>query len=293
MSAANRPRQARRGRDDRPVAPAENVCKKDKQTMTKASLDLPSGARVDIDGTPEEISQLLHLYASAPQPIGTPVLLPFAQNPAGGARPDGRLLAVLVGVMAVALAVMGGLGYSNLKSVNDGLTAMYFDQTVPLGDLGPMQAALGQAQAEGLQFVYVPEARAASEKALMADSERVNGRLANYRAAFLTADDKAALDQFESAWSAYQELTDGVLSAAKAGDDGATRGLLAQSDAALKSAQDSLAKLTEVKIAQSDVLNREGAVVFARAAILMVAVGLVEVLLMVGLAVWVVRRSQA
>lgn len=267
--------------------------------MTKATLDLPTGAHVDIDGSPEEISRLLDFYSSSTQPerggsFATALTLPRKVGGlAGGLKLNGRILGIFVVVLAASLAVMALFSYWNLKSLNDGLAAMYFDQLLPQGQLGQAQAALGQARADEFQFIFVPEGRDESEKAIAADWEVVESRMSLYKASYLTAEEATGLTKFDSAWAAYKDATTGVLSQVRNGDEKAAGELLSPSDAAFKSVQESLAMLAGILQARGAQLNSHGDVTFAYAIQLMVALGLAEVVAMAALAVMVARGSKA
>jgi methyl-accepting chemotaxis protein len=261
--------------------------------MAKADLTLPTGTMVTIDGTPEEISQLLDHYAgSTPlKPTGrmtAPGLL--LAEPLAASR-NGRL--VLFSLLVAGLFIVTTMvGYLNLKSISGDLAAMYFDVTVPYSNLAQAQAQLERVLKDVTEFVYVSDTRSTSQAALDEDLSNLDDQMARYRTVYLTAEEAAMLKRFDEAWSAYRSGLDRVMAQVQSDDQAAVAVSLAESQPVAQAVRDVLAQGAELKLRQADELHQHGLARMWSASMVLLAVGVMDILIVGLLGVFLARQGK-
>ena len=206
---------------------------------------------------------------------------------------DLKVGAKLIGgflVVALLLVIVAYVGYANMRSINDGMTTMYFDRLIPIHDIGETKARLYAIRGDVYKFILIPEARAAAEQAVNEDIAEINRLIEKDRATFLVEEEEAELANFDAAWAAYQKEVADVLAAVKAGDEATAIASVVDGGAASnarKAVDDSMQKLITINERVAKELNRQGDVTFANTVRVMLAVAVVAVLIAVGLGLFI------
>jgi hypothetical protein len=261
--------------------------------MAKANLTLPTGTEVTIDGTPEEVSQLLDHYAGAAplRPAGRMAAPSALLSEPLAANRNGRwiLFSLLVAGLFIVTTVAG---YLNLKSLSGGLAAMYFDVTLPYSNLAQAQAQLERVLKDVTEFVYVSDTRSASQTALAEDLSELEGQMARYRQTFLASEDRELLARFDEAWSAYRSVLDRVIAQAPSDDQAGAAALLTESQPAAQAARDVLAQSGELKLRRAENVQQRGEDQMRSASVLLLVVGVVDILIVALLGVFLARQGK-
>ncbi len=63
-------------------------------------------------------------------------------------------------VVALLLIVVAYVGYANMKSINDGLSTLYHDSTIPIEDVGQAEAQLYRIRGDVYKFILIPRGAA-------------------------------------------------------------------------------------------------------------------------------------
>src|SRR5579859_2234528 len=121
-------------------------------------------------------------------------------------------------LVALGIAIVSIVSYSQLSSMNQLMTSMYDDRTLPIEQLGLSSTSLYQLRGDVYKFLLIPEARATVEPAITSDIAAVDKQMALYRATHLVQAEKDGLAQWDPAWAAYQADVATILKQAKAGD---------------------------------------------------------------------------
>ena len=124
-------------------------------------------------------------------------------------------------VVALIAALLSYLGYTNMKTINDGMTSMYFDRLVPVSDLGKMDAELYQLRGDVYKMILIPSEASASKTEMATIVKDINARIAKYKATSLLDTEAAELPVFETAWSEYQASVNEIIAWHDAGNDAA------------------------------------------------------------------------
>ena len=60
------------------------------------------------------------------------------------------------GAVVVLMVIIAVLGYTSVNTVNNNLTSMYNDQTIPIRDIGEADMTLYKLRGDVYKFVYLP-----------------------------------------------------------------------------------------------------------------------------------------
>ncbi len=197
------------------------------------------------------------------------------------------------GFLAVALivVVVAVIGYTNVKSVNDGMVTLYNDRLVPIEQLAAVQGAGLTIRGDVYKYFVMPEERSAIEQEIAANIESVNKNITDYKATYLVQAELDQIPKFDTAWASYQQDVADILKQVKAGDE--TTPLQSLKDGAAhtdRAAWDaSLGALIQVQIDVGAELKAAGDQTFASATTISIVVALIGVLLAIGLGVVLTR----
>ena len=102
-------------------------------------------------------------------------------------------------LVAVITLVVAFVGYSNMKTINDGMTGMYFDRLVPINDLGKVDAGIMQIRGDVYKLLLIPTEAAASKESIATLTKAIDELIAKYKATQLLDTEVAELAVFEPA----------------------------------------------------------------------------------------------
>ncbi|MFN8458015.1 MAG: MCP four helix bundle domain-containing protein [Anaerolineae bacterium] len=198
------------------------------------------------------------------------------------------------GFLFVALIIAGVavVGYIKMKSINDGMTTLYFDRTLPIEYLGEADAGLYQIRGDVYKFILIPEQRNQAKEDITASIEKINQGMDKYRATNLVQEEKDELTRFDATWTDYQQAVAEILKNVQAGDEEhAIQDLLDSGTAsnARKAVAESMDRLIAVNIRIAAETEQEGDVTLQNATTLLVGVSVVGVLLAVGIGLVITR----
>jgi methyl-accepting chemotaxis protein len=197
-------------------------------------------------------------------------------------------------VIALILAGVAALGYLNMKTINDGLTAMYQDRLLPVEDLGATDTAIYTLRGDVYKYMIVPEERdTLIEPDMAAQFKAVNQHLERFRATDLSPEEQNGLVKFDAAWATYQQQVTEIIRLVKAGDQQTALESLKEGGTvsnARNAATQALADLMASKVREGNELSAQGAATFTQSSIAMAVAGVIGMLLALTFGV-VVSRS--
>ncbi|MGV8964696.1 MAG: HAMP domain-containing methyl-accepting chemotaxis protein [Cellulomonas sp.] len=204
-----------------------------------------------------------------------------------GARLVGGFLAV-----ALIVVVMGVMGYSNSKTINDGIASMYADNLIPIHELGIADAAVMSVRADLNRYLLLPDERATNGASIADSHAIVNEQLDLYRQTDLTGAQVAELATFDAEWAAWVNAVATTQSDASSGNDAtALASIEAGGDnyTARVAVQASLRRLTELNIQRAAATKTAADETFARSTRLLLGASVIGVLLAIGLGLAITR----
>jgi len=200
---------------------------------------------------------------------------------------------LICGFVMVALTVVavGLMGYTNMKSINDGMTTMYQDRLVPISELGNTEVAVTEVRADLDKALLVPQERASLEASIKAETALAQQQMNLYRKTGLSAQGSAELATFDQDWVTYQDAVASALREADSGNPKAALESVSTGDVykARTALMSSLVRLRAINLAIAQTTSAAGDTTFANATRTILLVGLFGVLLAVGLGIMITR----
>lgn len=132
---------------------------------------------------------------------------------------DRKIRTKLIIAFLIVMLVIGAIcvvSYVNMKNINDGMTALYKDNTVIIGHLGYAESALFRLRGDVFKYILVPEDRAQMVIDTSNDIATVNSRMQIVRSSQLSAKQRTTLEQFDKYWALYQQEIAQTMAEAKA-----------------------------------------------------------------------------
>ena len=195
-------------------------------------------------------------------------------------------------IVALIIVVVSLISYTNMKNINDGMTTLYFDRTLPIEQVGAADAAFYFIRGDVYKYLLVPGERAKTKQSIEANTRIVNENFGKYRATFLVQEEKDALALFDKDWADYQQAIEKVMADVDAGNDTtAMESMLDGGEAsnARQAVGAGIDKIIEVNDRIAGETNTQGDVTFAAAVRMLVIVSIVGILLAIGLGLLISR----
>jgi methyl-accepting chemotaxis protein len=129
-----------------------------------------------------------------------------------GAKLSGgfAVAAILVGIVCV-------VGWTGLTRVSNSASQLFHQRLLPISHLEAADRVLYKMRGDLWKYVGVPTERPTLEADIAKDMKDVDASVASYREEISSAEDRAILAEFDSAWPAYQAALQDILTAFKSG----------------------------------------------------------------------------
>ncbi len=108
-------------------------------------------------------------------------------------------------IICLLLAVVGAMGFVNMKNINDGLTTMYFDRLVPVGDLSLVEARIYGIRGDTYKYMFFPEVREATKGKIYDKVAEIDQLIDKYSNTSLLNSEVAGLEAFNTSWKNFQD----------------------------------------------------------------------------------------
>ncbi len=129
-------------------------------------------------------------------------------------------LMLVIGMLSVLLAGVGGLGIMGLNQTNDSFKGVYEDRAVPLGDLGLVLDRMQRARLNAAIAAYARSAEIVKERQNMTNQRdaEISEMWKKYMATNLTSEEGALVENFNQQWQIYTESRNRTMALAAAGN---------------------------------------------------------------------------
>ncbi len=197
------------------------------------------------------------------------------------------------GAVVVLMVFIAGIGFTSLNTINNDMTSLYHDQTIPIRDVGAANAALWKLRGDLYKFVFIPEAREATRVSIDEDVQTITDLMNVYRAGQLGEKRKAALAEFDKTFPAYHAAVDEVMANVDNGEmDMAVASLLDTGEASKtrKAVGAAMDAIIAVNVQLAEELNTDAQATFNSSRNLLIAIALISVLVAVTF-VLIISRS--
>ncbi|MBL8249745.1 MAG: MCP four helix bundle domain-containing protein, partial [Candidatus Competibacter sp.] len=187
-------------------------------------------------------------------------------------------------MLALMLLVMALVDHMNIKLVNDGMTTLFKDRTLPIQQLSIINAELLKSRGDLYKVVLFPEEVETIQKQIASQLQSGDKELVAYKATDLLPTEKDALSEFEAAWAVIKQESNNILENIKSRKMEAvtlTMGTGGRFSVNRSAAQTAIDKMIEINANEANRLSMEGDKTYAMANIISTAVTVSAVLLAV------------
>ena len=195
---------------------------------------------------------------------------------------------ITIALMMIALAIVS---YFNINAINNGMTELYNERTLPIQQLGFETKALYTMRGDLYKAMAIPAQQEATFKAIQTDVTNMEAQIKLYEAHSMGSDEKAEADKYQTLWTTYKNDVLAAIDTLKAGNVDSVRQSLI--DGALHKSRDaaagSLDKLIEINRAQAEGIDNQSAVTFTSSVRFLVITSLFGLLLALGLGLFLTR----
>ncbi len=192
---------------------------------------------------------------------------------------------IIVSLLTVLVAF---LGYTNMKTINDGMTNMYLDNLIPISDMGVIDADMNQIRGDVYKGLYLSTEMEKSKASISTLSKEITERIAKYKALDLDETELAELAVLEPAWVEYQAAVAEVLAWNDTGNQTAmVASLTGTGRTATASAEvrGSVKKLLDINIKAGEDTNTSSDATFASSVLMILIITGVAFLLSIGIGI--------
>ncbi|MEI7848140.1 MAG: methyl-accepting chemotaxis protein [Chloroflexota bacterium] len=169
-------------------------------------------------------------------------------------------------IVALISLVIAYVGYSNMKTINDGMTTMYEDRLVPVSELASINQSLYTIRGDVFKALLIPEEAETSYKTISIQIANIDEKIAKYKATDLLDAEKQELAVLEPAWIEYRGAVAEIIAWQKSGDEKkAITSVLTggRHSNARKAVGASAEKLLAINVQYAEELKTEAGITFA------------------------------
>lgn len=185
-------------------------------------------------------------------------------------------------IICILLLLIGMVGFTNMKSINDGVETMYAENLLPVSDLGDINKLLYAIQGDAYRMFSLPGDKASIKQTISEEIVMVNGFIKSYQDAIGGSVNTTEFAAFEQAWNDYQLSLKNYINLVDFGDESGARAAI-RSDSEFsqkrKAVGTAIEQLVQSHIDNAHETNRSSAAHFQTAWITILVVSLVSIAL--------------
>jgi methyl-accepting chemotaxis protein len=186
-------------------------------------------------------------------------------------------LLVSFAIVLVLLIVVAALGYVYMQNLSSSMTSLYVDRTLPIEQLGAIDATVFKMRGDIYKFIIYPDMRATIEKDITADIQKVDDTFKAYSSSKMLANEIADKNKFETDWAAYRTAAAEALQNFTAGKDAVGLAIIKDGGTASnarKAVGADVAALIKINQEEADRVNTAGIASFNTARLILIAIAL-------------------
>lgn len=205
----------------------------------------------------------------------------------------GFLITALTVVIAITAAIVGGVGINGMNQLHLNTVTVYQQNVVPMNLLSDVRF---HSMSYRSNVVLVEASRSAEERqkyldAVNQDKQIVDKNLKDLESITVSSEDKAALQQFITAWNTYVDSAHVTMKYASANDNGAAKkNMFEDAGPKNKIANDLLEKMVQKelnKVTQASTVDAEG--IYKRVSKLSIILVVIDLILSILIGVFLSR----
>ena len=196
------------------------------------------------------------------------------------------------GAVILLMIVITVVGYINMNNINNGMTSLYVDRTLPVEQLGVTNTEESNLEIYLNGMIVFPENVDGYEQSINTSIKNMNTQMNAYRKTQLDPDEVVGLAKFDQDWPILQQEMGKIVTQVKAGNLDGARTLLgegSQFNVSYTNVETALYTLLDYNVRVAGELNTQGDVTFAFARNLLIGIAIFAILLAMGLGTVITR----
>jgi methyl-accepting chemotaxis protein len=197
-------------------------------------------------------------------------------------------------IVLIIMAIIAAYGYTSAQDAGARSKVMYETHLTAVEQMGLVSADFQQMRAEIYRYIYIPSTRTAEVTTIENIKSNIRDNVDIYRKLDLTAEDKTALETFDTNYAIWLVEYDKTIKAADAADTKTVDAELAAGSPLINSRTNTVAAYKEILKLNEDSaarLNKESSDAAAAAAFYMGVLSIAGILIGLGVAIFLDRKS--
>ncbi len=198
-------------------------------------------------------------------------------------------------IVAVIVIIVAVVGYVNMKNINDSMTTLYNDRTLPIKQLSAANTEFYRLRGNIYKALLLSEDYATLEQSVNASIRSIEEQMGFYRATYLVQEEVDGLAQFDAAWPTYKQIVANILAQLKAGNPAEATRLISDTTTVdtRKAVDDALTILTGINVRVAEELNLQGGKTFSSATLMIAVAGVIAVVAAMGMGLLITKSFNA
>jgi methyl-accepting chemotaxis protein len=131
----------------------------------------------------------------------------------------GLKLTTAAGILVIVIIVVVAMGAVGLNSTKADLEVIYTNNVIPLTYVNQAESQIMALRGDIIKYYAMPNERGAISQSIDSDIADINSAMQSYRETDLSADEKSALNDFDTQLASFQKVSSDVMGWAKDGND--------------------------------------------------------------------------
>ena len=196
-------------------------------------------------------------------------------------------------IVSLIIVLVAAVGFFNMRTINEGMTTMYFDRTLPIEYLGEAEAHLYKVRGDLYRYITSSADREATKSVILDSVDLVDEQMGYFQTLSMAEDETVLFNQFQENWDAYKQDLTHLMSLIDSGqeEEALVLGKEGSSVSNHRNAVvDAVEQLVALNTGQAEELQAQGDEVFNKSLLLSLAVSAAGVLLAIAMGYILARQ---
>jgi len=189
-------------------------------------------------------------------------------------------------IVALILVVVAAIGYSSMGTMATADTELYQGRTLPVEQLGSVDADFQQMRAELYRYIYIPSSRPTFDATITELRGNIKKNMDAYRATSLTGEEKTNLAKFDTNYAAFSTQYDATIASADKNDMKAVDAALAAGSPLITARTGTVTAyqaLIDVNIAEANKLAKTNQALASSSSLMMIIATIIGLVIAIAL----------
>ncbi|MEI7649686.1 MAG: MCP four helix bundle domain-containing protein, partial [Methanomicrobiales archaeon] len=189
-------------------------------------------------------------------------------------------------IVALIFVVVAAIGYSRMGTMATADTELYQGRTLPVEQLGSVDADFQQMRAELYRYIYIPSSRPTFDATITELRGNIKKNMDAYRATSLTGEEKTNLAKFDTNYAAFSTQYDATIASADKNDMKAVDAALAAGSPLITARTGTVTAyqaLIDVNIAEANKLAKTNQALASSSSLMMIIATIIGLVIAIAL----------